>query len=584
MNKQQLNKEIKTANLAYTSGMPYMTDEEYDILWQQLYSIDPKNPNLYHTAKHTNKSNNIKTHFYPIKGTQKAFCQDDLKPFLERFGSKELTLEPKYDGCAAVLYRQPNNTYQLLLEGNGLEGRDVTKHLKNITLSWEPQSIESIEIIIPMENWKSSYGANPRNTIAGWLNRHQFPNQSICSMISHTHGKLRKNIFYDGNLENFSETLLILHTLWKKLYPIDGIMIKVKDKKLRLISDTDSQVYNWSLAWKPPIQTASTIVRDIEWNVSRQGKIVPTVIYDKIELCGTMNKRVTGNNYKWIEDKGINIGSEIIVGKAGEIIPKILSSNKQGRSNIPYTCPICNSYLATDGVHLICEAENCIAKISKSINYFYSMDGLDLKSIGEAKIIDLLKNMDLYKLLVKSPWALLDPDTYNITNTIRKILGDPHTDAYLKQLREINNTKNVCHFISALGKPKLGYKTAIKLYYLWKGVENNTNIAKKAVTEFVDSLLLSFKVFDELQNFKFIPVSDKPAFIYCITGKLSCSRNDMVNYLNKYNWLYAKAISAKTAFLIVGEKPGTYKIRMSEERNVKQITEDEIINYIKKGD
>ena len=106
-------------------------------------------------------------------------------------------------------------------------------------------------------------------------------------------------------------------------------MIKVADEKVRLVAGNNGQTNNWSIAWKPPIQVKETTVTNIEWNISRLGRAIPTVIYEPIELCGTTNNRVTGNNAKWLQDKNIHIGSKITVGKAGEIIPKIIDVSNE---------------------------------------------------------------------------------------------------------------------------------------------------------------------------------------------------------------------------------------------------------------
>ena len=580
---QSIEEQVKNANSAYASGMPYLTDTEYDILWQQLHSLDPYNKNLYHTARDPRLGQDIYPHAYQIKGTNKAFNQDDLKPFLERFGNTHLVLEPKYDGCAAVLYRQEKGNFKLLLEGNGLAGRDISHHFKNMILNWTPKAIESVELIIPMKKWDQDFGANPRNTVAGWLSRSELPFNNVVEIISHSHNQFAcHGYLYEGNLEKLSEVLLGLHTNWKEIYPIDGIMIKVADDKLRLTTDTHPTTYAWSLAWKPPIQTAETTVTDIEWNVSRNGRIIPTVIYDEVELCGTKNTRATGNNADWILERKLTKGSEIVVGKAGEIIPKILSvsSPEKALSYYPNFCPICGSGLLKLGKHLICESDKCLPQLTKSIQYFYSDKGMDLKSIGEFMIGDLLENPDLYSILVKNPWALLSPVSYNILWQIENIWGDKRSQTYLSNLEEIDNAKNLCHFIAALGLDGLAYKTTLKCYHAMKGFEIKSHIQKQALNNFAEAIVTFYTVNQKI-NFTFIPVPEPPKVIYCITGTLSSSRNDMITYLEKHNWQFSNQISKFVSILVVGDKPGKTKITKAQELSIKQIKEDDIINYIK---
>jgi len=323
MPKDQLIQKINDANIAYSAGIPFITDTEYDILWQQLYSIDPTNDLLYHTAKNNYSGGSLIIHKYPIYGTNKAFNMEDLKPFLMRFGDQQLVIEPKYDGCAAVL-TQTKDGWILVKEGNGKTGEDISHLIPYINYDFQLRHFQAIELIIPDKDWDNSFGANPRNTVSGWIARKYEKPPINITAISHNFGSLSESYNYNGDMEALNELLLTLFAKWSEIYPMDGLMLKPLDEQTRLIAGNNGQVNNWSIAWKPPIQTKETIVTTIEWNVSRLGRVIPTVIYEPINLCGTTNSRVTGNNAQWIIDKQISVGSKILVGKAGEIIPKII--------------------------------------------------------------------------------------------------------------------------------------------------------------------------------------------------------------------------------------------------------------------
>ena len=328
MLKDELIKQISEANSAYAAGIPFLTDYEYDQLWQQLHNIDPTNVLLYHTAQNPYIGGNLTMHKYPIFGTNKAFNMQDLRPFLTRFGDQLLLIEPKYDGCAAVLTLTQDG-WILTAEGDGRQGEDKTHLISFIQCNFHTRHFQAIEILIPWTDWLPSFGKNPRNVVAGWIARKYESPPINMTAIPHNFGPLSWEYSYSGDLESFGELLLKLYAEWSVIYPMDGLMIKVADEKSRIIASNNGQVNNWSIAWKPPIQTKETIVTAIEWNVSRQGKIIPTVVYEPIELCLTTNSRVTGNNAQWILDKKIKIGSKITVGKAGEIIPKIIEVNNE---------------------------------------------------------------------------------------------------------------------------------------------------------------------------------------------------------------------------------------------------------------
>lgn len=584
MNKEQLEQQIKEANIAYSAGIPFLTDPEYDVLWQQLFSIDPDNDLLYHTAQDRSALTGLTWHRHQIFGTNKAFNMTDLKPFLTRFGSQLLVIEPKYDGCAGVI-THTRKGISITLEGDGRCGKDITHLMPYIQFPFHLRNFQAVEILIPWDAWKPEYGKNPRNVVAGWLARKYDAPDEMMTAIPHDFGKLQQDYFYDGNVEQMNELLLKLHTEWKKIYPIDGLMIKVADEKARLIAGNNDITNNWSIAWKPPIQVKETIVSHIEWNVSRLGRVIPTVIYNPIDLCGTINSRVTANNAKWIQERNIQIGSKITVGKAGEIIPKIIKVDQNILSNeeIITTCPTCNEVLEWDGVHLVCHGENCIAKKIVSIAYFYSLSGVKIDGIGEQTIEKLLANRKCYEVLLKKPWALLDCLSYEILDEVISILGTTIVSTLLERIKEANKTKNMAHFIAGLGLPSVAYKTALRLcQYLKTGILT-VHVHKKAKKYFPQGVLSFTEASNEMHNFTFAPLPNKAKAIYCITGTLSQSRDEMIAWLTAQGYEFSIGVTRETNYLIIGDSPGRTKIEKANKYNTPMINEAQLLKLLKEN-
>ena len=584
MNIEQLIKEITQANTAYAVGLPYITDTEYDILWQQLYSIDPTNPILYHTANNKANLTGKTWHKQPIYGTNKAFNMEDLKPFLMRFGSKQLIIEPKYDGCAVII-TLTNTTLgiELTLEGDGRCGSDITHMLPYIKLPNSLRHFQSVEVLIPMEEWNPNYGANPRNVVAGWLNRKYDKPDALMTAVSHNNGPLSYEYQYSGDIETFVELLLELYTNWSKIYPMDGLMIKVANEKDRLIASNNGTVNNWSIAWKPPIQVKETKVIDIEWNVSRLGRVIPTVIYEPIELCGTTNSRVTGNNAQWIKDRRIMPSSTITVGKAGEIIPKIINTKNscEYKNILPIHCPKCNETLQYEGVHLVCNGPKCISKLIVSIAYFYSHKGIKIDGIGEATIEKLLQNNTIYNILSVKPWALLDIESYGITQEVLSILGEATFINLLNQVHSVNGEKTMAHFVAGLGLPGLAYKSSLRLCQYLKTGKIDIFISKGAKQSFIKAASIFSEAIKELINFSFLPIPNAANAIYCITGSLSQSREAMIELLNKYNFEFSSNVTRETNYLIIGDDPGKIKIDRATKYNIPQINEEQLFAILK---
>ena len=581
MIKEELEQAIEEANMAYSAGIPFITDQEYDVLWQALYAIDPSHKLLYHTAQSHNKVHGKSWHKQQIFGTNKAFGMEDLKPFLIRFGDQELVIEPKYDGCAAVVTIE-HDGIKVTLEGDGKSGRDITHLIPYINFPFSIRNFQAVEILLPVAEWNPEYGKNPRNVVAGWLGRTNSAPDAIMTAIPHNFGTLTKDYMYDGNLDSLGEFLIKTHAEWSELYPIDGLMLKVKDEKSRMISGNNGTTNSWSIAWKPPIQIKKTSVVDIEWNISRLGRVIPTVVYEPIELCGTTNSRVTANNAKWLTDKNIGIKSLITVGKAGEIIPKIIEVDNDYRElNIPSICPKCGDFLHWQGVHLVCNGSNCIAQKIVSIAYFYSNKGIKIDGIGEAMIEKLLNNSNCYSVLIEKPWALLDMFSYGIMHDVISVLGETLFANIINEVNLVNETKNMSHFIAGLGIQGLAYKSTLKLCQYIKTGVLTSNVPTKAKTSFPNALMIYSQASKEMNVFKFTDVPNPAKAKYCITGSLSISRDAMIEFLNDYSFGFSNTVTKDTSYLIIGEDAGKTKINKATKYGIPQITESQLMNIIK---
>ena len=137
-------------------------------------------------------------------------------------------------------------------------------------------------------------------------------------------------------------------------------------------------------------------------------------------------------------------------------------------------------------------------------------------------------------------------------------------------------SKNPVHFISALGYDKLAYKTALKLWYYVFGNLPLTSVAKTAQKNFIDAFIIFETAKKEMKRFTFLPVPPIPKITYCITGKLSISRTEMIAYLENYKWSFSNQVSRHTDILIIGDDPGETKTTKARELNILTINESEI--------
>jgi len=575
MNPDTLRRKIQLANDAYARGVPFLTDYEYDQLWQQLREIDPTNEALYHTAQ-TEARDGYVTHQVPMLSLQKAFHQDDLRLFWQRFGKEQLLIQPKYDGIALCLY-QMREGIRAVLSGDGKGGLDVTRHIPYVKLPEMKSSRLSCEAIILWDDWHDAYGANPRNTVAGLFNRKSLeennipitlvPHDSISAPLQH------EDLFV-------VQSLLLEHfDLWSKHYPMDGLVIKVANETLRLQASHNGTFPLWAIAWKPPIQTAETTVTDIEWNISRTGRIIPTICYEPVQLCFTENSRATGNNAAWISDRAIDTGATIIVGKAGEIIPQVVKVKNPGKfSRLPTNCPACDYYLEWDGVHLVCPGPDCVPQLHKKLMYFYSRDGVFLNGVGPSMLETLLQDKIIFEALKRSRWALLEPDTYNITEDIRRVLSPGIFESYMDSLMAVDSELDPARFIGALGYKTLGRKRALVLLQLLKGYKiQHTKHAREALLNMPYAMQDLLRAKKEFQYFCFKSVSPPPEVTYCVTGELSYPREEIIRMLEAYRWQYSATVNKSLTYLVVGELDHeTTKLKMAKRFKITLIGEDDL--------
>lgn len=581
---KELELTLAMAIRTYNAGKPVITDQEFDQTWRELAHLDPNNKNLYHTSREI--ITDAVTHIHTIPGLQKAFDTKELSSFLERFKGEILTVEPKYDGVAAIYYNRANQD-QLVLTGDGTTGRDITHHLQNISFRSPPWHCCTGELIIPMAKWNPEFGKNPRNTVAGWISRAQIPEPNYVLFIPHdaAHHGMEIPMAMLNDQTALAAFLMDCYLEWSALVPMDGLVIKVKDSKRRLVAG-HTAYFHWSIAWKPPIQTIKTTVTAVHWNISRQGRIIPTVEYTPVELCGTTNSMATGNNAQWIIQRTIAPGTIITIGKAGEIIPRIVAwENPPAWRKVQYAptyCPACGAMLFMDSVHLICNNEDCFPRQVQKLYWFYTPLCFDLDSIGPGACGKLLSDPDLYPILVDHPWALIVPEHFNIIGKITAVLGNALTRQYLNNLSAIQGKRDPSHFVGSLGLPNLNRKNTMTI---WQHVKYGSKLTRNP-QNFLNSFLQGLTIWKRNEayltaHFDFAPLPPPATLFYAITGQLSVPRKDMQDYLHQYGWTMKNFVSKDVSLLILGNTTKlTNKQVAAKNLKVPIITEAELPKYL----
>ena len=584
MESQDLIKKLRDAHLAYQLGRPIMTDLEYDILWSQLKSIDPTNPALF-PATIPSTMGPIVQHNVPCLSLDKAMIGEELLPFLVRFMGKTVTVEPKFDGCFIRVYAGPEGP-RAVLSGNGREGRDITDILYYV-IPIPIGVFTDYEVVIPNCKWFSSMGSNQRNSVAGLLNRQSLTQeqQELLEFIPHGYHAMREEIILsDYDIPTWEKRCFNIYTEYLSRYPLDGVVIKVMDHELRQVVGHNGSFPHWAIAWKPPIQIAKTVVKKIHWQVSRTQRIVPVIEFEAVDLCNTLNRRATGNNAVWIIERGVSVGSRITVGKAGEIIPQILSVQYGSAPDLPKECPVCKAPVRFMGPDLVCTGTQCLASLITRLEFFYSSSGLQLKGIARGFFEAVLTDENVRPFFEREPWVLFNlSPLHPLYELLAEIVGGDKVLKIVVSANEVKDSGLMTHanFIAALGLPGVGWKSAMSWLLTQGGIASprQTRVAgtQRAIEDNLDLILRG------LQELPFLKqVNREVSRSYALTGTFSLPRQEIINYLQSKNWLYDENVTSKTDYLFCSRDSlgSSQKWKMANHHGVKILGERDLLREL----
>lgn len=476
MDKNQARKRVKElrellerANKAYyEEARPFISDKEFDEALKELDMLEKK----FDLASPDSPTRRVggtpsKTfpdveHPDPMLSLDNTYNEDELRDFDKRvkqiLGDQDYTYsaELKFDG-AAIRLRYENEELVLgATRGDGYRGDDITNNIKTIRdiplklTSGMPSEIEvrgeaymEKEAFVRLNEFREEQGlapfANPRNSTAGTL-KMQDPREVARRPIRFfafdllldsidapaTHVEKMKTLEKLGlpvcsyfqahkNIENVIDTIHQWDTIRHDLpYETDGVVVKVNEVHFRPELGYTSKAPRWAIAYKFKAEQSATLLHSITLQVGRLGKITPVAELEPVHLAGTTVKRASLHNEDEIHRKDIRPGDTVVVEKAGEIIPQIVSVVNPDRKNrpapfkMPENCPACKEKLEKlqDEVDWRCVNTECPPQVRERIIHFASRDAMDIDGLGEAVVEQLVDNnlittyIDLYSLTV----------------------------------------------------------------------------------------------------------------------------------------------------------------------------------------
>ncbi len=657
---ENLREQIKYHNdRYYNQDDPEISDYEYDQLSLRLRKLEEENPEFKVTTSPTQTIGGIAKreagvlvkHNVPMLSLQDVFNKEDVFNFVEKIQKEHedavFVVEKKIDGLSLSL-RYTNSALTMgVTRGDGIiQGEDVTDNVKMIKdvktkLKDEVPYLEIRgEVYMKNEDFEAvnekleaagkKLFANPRNCSAGTLRQLDpkvvkerklsmfvFNVQESRGVTFTTHSESLEWLKKQGIkvIEDY-QLCRSAQEVWEAItaigesrgllpYDIDGAVVKVDNLKDRESLGTTSKVPKWAVAYKYPPEEKETVVKEIRLTVGRTGRITPTAIFESIRLCGTNVERATLHNQDRIDELDVRIGDTIVVRKAGEIIPEVLSVVKDKRPDwaqpykISEICPSCGAPTFRDEytVDTRCSNINCPAQLSQHIMNFVGRNAMDIKGFGEAYIETLIKEgylkdiADIYYL-----------HQYRDELIEKGLIGkEKNTDKLLRAIEE-SKKNDIDRLITGLGIKNIGRQAGVELKKHFKSlndlktasyeelvlINDVGNISANAIVDFF-RLEDNQKMLERLEqggvNFKSLEeanVADQifDGMTFVITGTLpTMGRMEMEEVIKQHGGKVSGSVSKKTNFLIAGENAGS-KLTKAQELGTKILSEEEILAMI----
>jgi len=467
---RELREEIRRhEHLYYVLNRPEISDQDYDALERELRELETRYPDLVTPDSPTQRvgekpSDEFPTweHRVPMLSLDNTYSEDELREFEERIfrivGEQEIvyTAELKIDGLSMALHYEDGRLARAVTRGDGVRGDEVTANaraIRSIPLvlrpgSGSPGAFEARgEVYLPRSRFdaineeRREAGeepfANPRNAAAGTM-------KSLDSRVvarrgleiflysvtnAREHGMrgqwealermrawgLRTNPT-SRRCRGLSEVLdYCRHWAERREtleYEIDGVVVKVDDFSLQEELGFTSKFPRWAIAFKYPAARAATLVRAIDVQVGRTGKLTPVAILEPVALAGATVSRATLHNEEEVARKDVRVGDTVVIERGGEVIPKVIRVLEEKRPPDtrpwapPAACPVCGTpVVRPEGeVDRRCPNASCPAQIEERLKHFSRREAMDVEGLGDVLVHQLVERglvkdfADLYHL------------------------------------------------------------------------------------------------------------------------------------------------------------------------------------------
>ncbi len=651
----------------YLLNDPLIGDAEYDQLYQTLALIEKANPQsitpdspTQRVAKGLGNDFQKVQHLVPMLSLENSYDAADLKDWdrkaREATGLSEVTycIEPKFDGASISLIYENDLLIRAATRGDGTEGEDITTNIRQIhtiplSASFSKYGIRQIEIRGEVLMNKEKFAAfnrllaednlpplaNPRNATSGTLrlkDPKEVAKRNLEAFVYHigyintgananppqTHHEAlfmlwelgfrspehekKVIIGIDGIIEECMRYESIRDTL---PYEIDGMVIKVDDLVMQEKMGMTSHHPRWAIAFKFKARQATSHLRSVEFQVGRTGAVTPVAKIDPVPIGGVTVSSISLHNQDFIREKNLKIGDRVLVERAGDVIPYIVKSFPELRSNqesdiiFPVNCPVCHDPLFKNEAESVwrCTNINCKAQVVERIIHFNSKDAMDIRGLGASHVENFFELGYLKDI----------PSVYQLPyEKIEKMEGYGKKSVdNLKAAIEKSKTQPLHRLIYALGIRFVGEATAKTLANAVNHLLDLKDMQETALMQLEDigpkvaASIRNFFLLDDnirmLQELETMGITlqnlnrnihkggNLQGLTFLFTGTLpTLKRSEAEEMAEAQGGKISTSVSSKLHYLVVGEEAGSKLEKAKKISSIKIINEAEFLEMLKK--
>ncbi len=650
----------------YVLDDPDIPDAEYDRLHKQLVALEEEHPELVTHDSPTQRVGSTPLtafdqiqHQMPMLSLDNVFSRDELQTFYQRIQDRlksesdiEFTAEPKLDGLAISIRYEKGELIYAATRGDGSTGENVTLNVRTMhsvplrLLGKDfPQVLEVRgEVFMPKAGFEKlnqqarekgdKEFANPRNAAAGSLRQldpavtANRPLSLYCYAVGVVEGGVMANTHYEilQQLKVFGLPVCneikrvkginacvsyyeeILSRRDALPYDIDGIVYKVDALELQQRLGFVARAPRWAIAHKFPAQEEISRIIDIDFQVGRTGAITPVARLEPVFVGGVTVSNATLHNMSEIRRKDVRVGDQVIVRRAGDVIPEVVSVVPGSRKKIlaeihmPEKCPVCASdveQIEGEAVARCSGGLYCRAQRAEAIKHFASRKAMDIDGLGD-KIVEQLvaENLihtpaDLYQLSLDALASLDRMAEKSATNLLKALAASKHPTlsrfVYALGIREVGETTAMnlanefktlpaiqnASYEDLLEVQDIGPVVAQHIVHFFKQ-QHNLDVIEQLLSAGIEVQNVAQKNFDEDSNTAFF------AKTVVITGTLpNMSRDEAKDKLLAAGAKVTTSVSAKTDYLLAGDKAGS-KLTKAEKLGVRIIDEETMLAMLQK--